>query len=82
MSSKTDAITECTVDALIYFFGQNLAPSRKMIVNRIKDQKQGLNADGRLDLVVARRLNHLVEVGTLRRIEGNLYVPTEKYSDP
>lgn len=74
MNARTVTIANATMDALMYFFDQNLAPSRKMIVNWIKDRKGELNSDSRLDLSVARRLNFFVETGALRIIEGDLYV--------
>jgi len=70
---------DATVDALLYFFEKGLAPSRKAMVNRIRQQQHGLHDDRRLDLKVANLLNSLVKAGTLRRIKGKLYVPGDQY---
>lgn len=76
---KKSYFNSVLADLLMETFRSGQACTRKYLLLRIKRDHPSL-VHRKLDLVLARKLNQLVDLSVLRRAEGKYYAPGERYT--
>ena len=75
MNDSELKLSDVIATELSFFWAVGEAPSRKILLERIKDRHPLLKRESRLDVSIAQILNRLADTKVLRRVDGKFYHP-------